>query len=572
MTAVCDPVQPSTTRPWLAAYAEGVRPEIDPVELTLPEALKVSAKQFSNHVALEFFGRTTTYKQLYEDVERAAAGLRKLGVRAGDRVALVLPSCPQHVIAFYAVLRLGAVVVEHNPLYTEHELLHQFADHEASVAIVWDVVSEKIDRLPASVKPGRIVTVNMTKAMPKAQQFALKLPVTKAREARKKLTAKPASKQMRSWESLFGGRLSKRVAGPTVTDLAVLQYTSGTTGKPKGAMLTHANLRANAMQGREWLPGLHEGDEVFYGVLPLFHAYGLTLCLTFAMSIGARLVLFPTFDVDLVTKATKRTPPTFLPGVPPIYDQLARAALHGDIDLSSVRFALSGAMPLPVSTVQRWEEVTGGLLVEGYGMTEASPVALGNPAGPSRRPGSVGVPFPSTDIRVVDLDDPTITVATGEPGELLIRGPQVFGGYWKRPEDTAEALLPDGWLRTGDIVILSADGFVTVVDRRKELIITGGFNVSPSEVEEVLLSHPDIEDAAVVSLPRGAGAEMVAAAVVLRDGAEVEPEAVREFCRTRLTGYKMPRRVTFVTELPRSMVGKVLRREVRELLLARPGD
>ncbi|MGO3832560.1 MAG: long-chain-fatty-acid--CoA ligase [Microbacteriaceae bacterium] len=569
MSAVCDPVQPSTTRPWLASYAEGVRPEIDPVDLTLPEALKVSAKRFGGHVALEFFGRTTTYKELYEEVERAAAGLRKLGVRAGDRVALVLPSCPQHVVAFYAVLRLGAVVVEHNPLYTERELLHQFADHEAGVAIVWDVVSEKIDRLPASVKPGRIVSVNMTKAMPKAQQLALKLPVAKAREARKKLTAKPASRHMRSWESLFGGRLPKRVAGPEVNDIAVLQYTSGTTGKPKGAMLTHGNLRANAMQGREWLPGLHEGDEVFYGVLPLFHAYGLTLCLTFAMSIGARLVLFPTFDVDLVKKAAKHTPPTFLPGVPPIYDQLARAALHGEIDLSTVRFALSGAMPLPVSTVQRWEEVTGGLLVEGYGMTEASPVALGNPAGPSRRPGSVGVPFPSTEIRVIDPDNPSQEVAIGEPGELLIRGPQVFGGYWKRSEDTAEALLPDGWLRTGDIVTLSADGFVTVVDRRKELIITGGFNVSPSEVEEVLMSHPDIEDAAVVSLPRGDGAEMVAAAVVLRDGAAVEPEAVRQFCRTRLTAYKVPRRVTFVDELPRSLVGKVLRREVREMLLAK---
>lgn len=323
------------------------------------------------------------------------------------------------------------------------------------------------------------------------------------------------------------------------------------------------------MQGREWLPGLREGDEVFYGVLPLFHAYGLTLCLTFAMSIGARLVLFPTFDVGLVQKAAKHSPPTFLPGVPPIYDQLARAAVRGELDLSTVRFAISGAMPLPVSTVQRWEEVTGGLLVEGYGMTEASPVALGNPAGPSRRPGSVGVPFPSTEIRVVDPDNPAGQVGVGEPGELLLRGPQVFAGYWKRPEDTAETLLQDGWLRTGDIVTVSADGFVTVVDRRKELIITGGFNVSPSEVEEVLLSHPDIADAAVVSLPRGDGAEMVAAAIVTRSGAQLESESVRTFCRTRLTAYKVPKRVEFVPELPRSMVGKVLRREVRELLLSR---
>ncbi len=570
MTAVCTEAQHDPTRPWLSSYAEGVRPDIDPIAETLPEALQASARRFPNHVALEFFGRTTSYRELFELVERVAGGLRKLGVGPGDRVALVLPSCPQHVVAFYAVLRLGAVVVEHNPLYTERELRHQFEDHEAQVAIVWDLVSEKIDRLPADVRPRRIVTVNMTKAMPIAQQLALRLPIPKARAARRKLTARPASKDMRAWESLLGRRLPKRVAAPKLHDIAVLQYTSGTTGRPKGAILTHANLRANAMQGREWLPGLREGDEVFYGVLPLFHAYGLTLCLTFAMSIGARLVLFPTFDVELVKKAAKHSPPTFLPGVPPMYDRLARAALHGEIDLSTVRFAISGAMPLPVSTVQRWEEVTGGLLVEGYGMTEASPVALGNPAGPSRRPGSVGVPFPSTEIRVIDPDDPSIDVGVGQPGELLIRGPQVFQGYWKRPEETAETLLHDGWLRTGDIVTVSADGFVTVVDRRKELIITGGFNVSPSEVEEVLLSHPDIADAAVVSLPRGDGAEMVAAAVVIRSGAEVTSAGVRDFCRTRLAAYKVPKRVDVVDELPRSLIGKVLRREVRELLLAAP--
>lgn len=568
MTSVSNQVQPDLRRPWLASYAEGVRPDIDPVTQTLPEALKASATHFSQQVALEFFGRTTSYRDLFEQVERAARGLRKLGVRAGDRVALVLPSCPQHVIAFYAVLRLGAVVVEHNPLYTERELCDQFEDHEAAVAIVWDVVSEKIDRLPAEVRPGRIVTVNMTKAMPALQQLALRLPIPKARAARKKLTARPASKQMRPWESLFGKRLPKRVPGPKLTDTAVLQYTSGTTGKPKGAILTHANLRANAMQGREWLPGLREGNEVFYGVLPLFHAYGLTLCLTFAMSIGARLVLFPTFDLDLVKKAVKHSPPTFLPGVPPIYDRLARAALHGELDLSSVRFAISGAMPLPVSTVQRWEEITGGLLVEGYGMTEASPVALGNPAGPSRRPGSVGVPFPSTEIRVVDPDDPSVEVEIGQPGELLIRGPQVFSGYWKRPEESKQTLLADGWLRTGDIVTVSADGFVTVVDRRKELIITGGFNVSPSEVEAVLRSHPDIVDAAVVSLPRSDGAETVAAAIVTREGADLTSAGVRDFCRTRLAAYKVPKRVDVVAELPRSLIGKVLRREVRELLLA----
>jgi long-chain acyl-CoA synthetase len=287
------------------------------------------------------------------------------------------------------------------------------------------------------------------------------------------------------------------------------------------------------------------------------------------MSIGAKLVLFPKYDLELVSTAAKKSPPTFLPAVPPIYDQLARAAARGTLDLSTVRFAISGAMSLPVATVDRWEAATGGLLVEGYGMTESSPVALGNPIGPSRRPGTVGVPFPSTEIRVVDPEDPAVDRPQGEAGELLLRGPQVFQGYWNRPSDTAATLLDGGWLRTGDIATVSPDGFVTIVDRLKEIIITGGFNVSPSEVEDVLTSHPDIAGAAVVALPKSSGQEDVAAAIVLREGVHVEPEAIRDFCKTRLAAYKVPRRVVVVDDLPRSLIGKVQRREVRERLMSK---
>ena len=317
------------------------------------------------------------------------------------------------------------------------------------------------------------------------------------------------------------------------------------------------------------MPGLREGRETFYAVLPLFHAYGMTLCLTFAMSLGARVVLFPKFDVDMVVAAARTSPPTFLPGVPPIYDALARATTRKGVDLSSIRFSISGAMSLPVRTVDRWEDATGGLLVEGYGMTETSPVALGNPMGPTRRPGTVGVPFPSTEIRVVDPDDPTVDRPIGEPGELLVRGPQVFQGYWGRPDETAAVLLEGGWLRTGDIVKVSEDGFVSVVDRVKELIITGGFNVSPSEVEDVLLLHPDVAEAAVVGVPRPSGGEDVTAAVVLEPGAVFDDTALREFCRTHLTPYKVPRRIVEVDGLPRSQIGKVLRREVRAQLTPR---
>ncbi|WP_243696001.1 long-chain-fatty-acid--CoA ligase [Labedella phragmitis] len=555
-------------RPWLRAYADGVPADIPEPTETLVDMFDGVVSRHRRRTAVEFFGAQTTYDELADQVSRVAEGLRKLGVKEGDRVALVLPNCPQHVVAFYAVLRLGAIVVEHNPLYTDRELRHQFEDHGARVAIIWDAVYDTVDGFPADIGVDHIVAVDMTEALPLGKRLALRLPVPKARELRAAMTKRPKRRRFLAWSSLVESRrLSRRHARPTLDAVAALQYTSGTTGTPKGVVLSHRNLRANAMQCRAWVPGLREGDETFYAVLPMFHAYGLTVCLITAMSIGAKVVLFPRFDVGLVADASTSSPPTFLPAVPPIYDALTRTASgKSKLDLSHVRFSISGAMSLPVSTVTRWEEATGGLLVEGYGMTESSPVSLGNPMGHTRRPGAVGVPFPSTRIRVVDPADPTIDRDPGEPGELLVQGPQVFQGYWRRPDATAETLLADGWLRTGDIVTVSPDGFVTVVDRVKELIITGGFNVSPSEVEEVLVSHPDIAEAAVVGLARDSGGEDVAAAVVLNAGAVFDPDALKEFCRARLARYKVPRRFVEADSLPRSLVGKVLRKRVREEL------
>jgi long-chain acyl-CoA synthetase len=555
------------SKPWLAHYASGVPHTIDEPSDTLVDMIEAATKRYRSAVALDFFGAETTYTELGEQISRAAEGLRKLGVKAGDRVALVLPNCPQHIVAFYAILRLGAIAVEHNPLYTPRELRHQFEDHGARVAIVWDKAHPAVHEFPADLRVDTVVAVDVTRAMPLGKRIALRLPLPPARAARAALTVSRSPKGALTWEALVGGRrLRKKYPRPEIDDTAVLQYTSGTTGNPKGAILSHYNLRANSLQGEAWVPGLRRGREVFYGVLPMFHAYGLTLCLTFAMSIGARLVLFPKFDEKLVLDAARANPPTFLPAVPPIYDRLVRAAAKRRVSLRSIRFAISGAMNLPVATVERWEDATGGLLVEGYGMTETSPIAAGNPIGPTRRPGTVGVPFPSTEIRVVDPDDTSIDRGSDEEGELLVRGPQVFSGYWKRPDETASTLLADGWLRTGDIVRVSADGFITIVDRIKELIITGGFNVAPSEVEEVLLAHPDVADAAVVGLPSAAGGEDVTAAVVLRPGAAFDGEALRDYCRAHLSAYKVPRRVTPMEDLPRSLIGKVLRREVRDRL------
>jgi long-chain acyl-CoA synthetase len=539
--------------------------------------MESSVKRFGSKTALEFFGAQTSYRELGLLISRAAAGLRKLGVRAGDRVALVLPNCPQHVVAFHAVLRLGAIAVEHNPLYTDRELRHQFEDHGATVAIVWDKAVQRVSQLPADVGLRTVISVELIPAMPLLQRLALRLPVPAARKARAALAAgkRGHAAELRGgltvlpWPKVLrAGTLGKKHARPAPEDLAVLQYTSGTTGLPKGAMLTHANLQANAAQGRAWVPGLQDGRETVYAVLPMFHAYGLTLCMTFALSIGAKLVLFPKFDVDLVLKALKKSPATFLPAVPPIYDRIAAAAAERGIGLGSIRYSISGAMNLPTATVETWEKATGGYLIEGYGLTETSPIALGNPFGASRKPGTVGVPFPLTDIRVVDPRNVALDRAPGEEGELLIRGPQVFSGYWQRPEETEDALLEGGWFRTGDIVSVDKDHFVTIRDRIKELIITGGFNVSPSEVEDVLFDFPGLADVSVVGLPRPGGGEDVVAAVVPAPGTTVDPEALLAFARHHLAAYKVPRRVVVLDDLPRSLIGKVLRREIRDTLVA----
>jgi len=573
-------------RPWTKHYSPGVPANLKLPKGSLVDLMDSSVRRFGAKTALEFFGARTSYRELGSQISRVAAGLKKLGVKAGDRVALVLPNCPQHVIAFHAALRLGAVVVEHNPLYTDRELRHQFEDHGAAVAIVWDKAVDRVLRLPADVALRSVVSVELIPAMPLGKRLALRLPLPAARRARAALSAgKPSAwkasagrsgsraggvrRQVLPWSGLLdAGELKKRHPRPAPEDLAVLQYTSGTTGTPKGAMLTHANLQANAAQGRAWVPGLKDGRETVYAVLPMFHAYGLTLCMTFALSTGARLVLFPKFDVDLVLKAHRKSPATFLPAVPPIYDRLAAAAARQGVSLKGIRYSISGAMNLPAATVETWEQATGGYLIEGYGLTETSPISVGNPFGPSRKPGTVGVPFPLTDIRVVDPQNVLIDRGPGEPGELLIRGPQVFAGYWNRPQETEEALLEGGWFRTGDIVSVDNDFFVTIRDRIKELIISGGFNISPTEVEDVLAEFPGVAEVSVVGLPRPGGGEDVVAAVVQTAGATVDTKALQDFARGQLAAYKVPRRVVVLDELPRSLIGKVLRREIQDKLAA----
>lgn len=553
-------------QPWVKNYQPGVPAEIELPTESLVEMLERSVAEAGDHPALEFFGRRTTYTELGEQVDRAAEGLRHLGVRAGDRVALILPNCPQHVVAFYAVLRLGAVVVEHNPLYTARELRHQFEDHQARVVIAWDKAVAAVRSFPADIEIDHVVAVDLLQAFPPLKRLALHLPVPRLRASRAALTA-PAPGTIPWADLLAHGRLDPTHPRPTVDDLAAIQYTSGTTGHPKGAMLTHLNLYANALQGEAWMHGAEYRKEIFYAILPMFHAFGMTLYLTYGIRKQALLVLFPMFDPGLVLDAMKKSPATVYCAVPPIYERTAMAARERGVSLRSCRFCISGAMNLPDHVVELWESMSGGLLVEGYGITESSPVALGNPFHPTRRTGTIGVPFPSTLMKVVDQDDPTVEVRQGEPGELLLKGPQVFAGYWNNPEETAATLLPGGWLRTGDIVTVDADGFTTIVDRAKELIITGGFNVSPSEVEAVLRLHPSVTDAAVIGKPLERGGEMVVAAVELAPDAVFDEEALRSHCRELLAAYKVPRRIVPIEDTPRSLLGKILRKQVRDRVL-----
>ncbi|MEV7973086.1 AMP-binding protein [Cellulomonas sp. NPDC089187] len=559
----------SFERSWHRSYAQGV-----PGDVTIPEepvglAVEHAARDFPERTAVDFQGAATSYRDLNEQVNRGATVLHDLGVRPGDRVAIALPNCTSHVIAFYAVLRLGAVVVEHNPTYSPAELAHQLADSGATVALVWQKAVPAVLERQGETSVRTVVAVDAAADLPPLKRLALRLPVRAARQTRDALCGSVPA-EIPTWHQLLrrAEPLSADHPWPTPDDVALLQYTGGTTGTPKGAVLTHRNLVANTIQGQAWTQH-RPGAETVYAVLPFFHAFGLTLCLTYAARIAATLVAFPKFDAASVLATQRRLPGTFLPAVPPILDRLSLAAEKAGADLTSFRFAFSGAMSLPATTAARWERVTGGLAIEGYGMTETSPVALGNPLSATRIPGALGLPFPSTDVRIVDQQDHTREVAPGESGELLIRGPQVFRGYWNRPEETAEQLLDGGWLRTGDVVRMTDDGFIVLVDRIKEMIVTGGFKVYPSQVEDHLRSMPGVRDVAVVGLPGGDLGEKVVAAVVMdADTPQIDLQAVRDWCQQKLARYAVPRDLVILPDLPRSQIGKVLRRVVRDNLMS----
>jgi long-chain acyl-CoA synthetase len=480
-------------------------------------------------------------------------------VRPGERVVLVLPNVPQAVICYYGALRAGAIVVLTNPLYEAGALIRQVEDAQADSIIALSMFHPLVEKVQARVWFGRVVFTNLKEYLPATQRRLFTL-LRQEREGHRV----PEDLARRSlWLARMLAEQEQPQAPPQLDPAqpAVLLYTGGTTGEAKGVVHTHRSLVANALQTSAWVPELRRGRERVLCALPFSHAYGMTACMNFAVALAAAMILLPTFDTQNVLHAIRRDRPTIFPGVPSMYAAITETKDARSYGLSSLRACISGAAPLPVEVQESFERTTRARLVEGYGLSEAGPVTHANPLGDAQRDrhGYIGLPLPSTDARVVDSTTGA-DLPPGQIGELLVRGPQVMQGYWNRPAETAEALLPDGWLRTGDLARMEPDGFFQVIERKKEMIVAGRYNIYPRDVEEVLYEHPKVLEAAVAGVPRDEGQADVKAFVVLRRGESATPEEIIQFLRERLSAYKLPSAVEFRDALPRSAVGKVLRR------------
>ncbi|MDO5034374.1 MAG: AMP-binding protein [Actinomycetaceae bacterium] len=548
-------------------YEKGVPYEIAEPDTSLYKVLEESAKFYPSRPAIDYFGQKITYGDLKSAVDRAAQVLRLAGVRKGDAVSVALPNCPQHVVVFYALMRLGAIAAEHNPLAPKSEIEQQIKRHKGKVAIVWEKSIEKFD-FGGAHQLKTLFSVDITYHMPTSKRALLALPIAPAKKTRGQMREETPAGVL-SWDKHVrqAEPLDPKTPHAVGSDIAAILHTGGTNGVPKSVPLTHTNIGSNANQNLAWVYRLHEGAENFFSLLPYFHSFGLTFFLVCAVKLAAAQVILPKFDVDLALEAHQRMPITFFVGVPPMFDRIERGAVKKKIDISTIRYAISGAMPLPRDVAERWEQTTGGYIIEGYGMTETAPTMCGSPMTPERRHGALGLPFPSTIMRLGDIENPDVEPAEGEPGEILVKGPQVFSGYLDAPGDNATAFTSDGYFRTGDIGV-SEDGFVYLSDRRKELILSGGFNVYPSQVEEAIRSMPGVKDVAIVGMPTPQGEE-VTAALVLDDGVDnLTLEDVRAWAEKKISHYALPRSLAIVSELPHSQIGKIMRRVVRERLLA----
>lgn len=557
-----------TSKPWLKYYPAEVPPTFDYPKQNLAQFLKDSAQTYPKHTALDFLGKTLSYQELLDLSYRFANAMSRLGVRKGDRVAIMLPNCPQAVIAYFGTLLMGGVVVMTNPMYTPRELEYQIKDAGAKVIVTLDLLFERVYTVmePAGIR--QLIVTSIKDYMPIPQNWLYPL-FARIKKMKREVIYGDG---VYSFVKLLG-RASSNPCGVKLDpehDLALIQYTGGTTGRAKGVMLTHYNLVANTIQNRLWSYRSQQTKEVYLSALPFFHVFGLTVLLNQSVYLAGKMALLPRFEINLLLETVRRVKPTVFPGAPTMYMTLINHLQTLRFNFSSLEVCVSGAAPLPAEIQQRFEAMTGARLVEGYGLTEASPVTHANNIWEQRKIGSIGIPFPDTEAQIVDPDHGK-ELPVGEIGELIIRGPQVMKGYWNRPEET-EVVLRDGWLYTGDLAKMDEDGFFYILDRKKDLIIAGGYNIYPSEVEEVLYEHPEVEEAVVAGVHDPYRGETVKAYLVMKKNSEAGAEELNSWCRNRLAAYKVPHVYEFRDELPKSLIGKVLRRKLVEEEMNRRED
>jgi len=548
-------------KPWLKSYERSVPENIAYEELSLPDILKRSAAEFPDQDALLYQGYALNYCRFNELVDRFAAFLSGQGIGRGRAVAILLPNCIPCVIAYYAILRIGAIAVMNNPLYTDPELEHQLNDSESCAVITLDLLGNRMIDLRGKTKIRQIVVASLGEYLPFPKSLLFRL------LARRKRISAPVKRapDVNSWKSCLRSDpllLPEGYCG--FSDVAVYQYTGGTTGQPKGVELTHANLSKQVQQCAAWFPKFRKGGEIMLGALPYFHAFGMTTAMNLSVFKGWAQILVPRPKSGPLLEAIRKYRPTFAPLVPAMYAGMLNHPDFAGTDMTCLKGAFSGAEPLSGKLRQEFELKTGAVIVEGYGMTETSPVTLINPfSDGARKIGSVGLPISDTLCRIVDPVEGVDDVPLGERGELIIRGPQVMKGYKGRPEETA-GIIRGGWCYTGDIALMDRDGYVFLVDRKKNLIISGGYNIYPHEIEEVFNSHPKIAESCAVGIPDEKKGEKVKVFAVLKKDEIATEEELMDYCRTRLAVYKLPKIIEFRRELPKSRVGKILHRELRE--------
>jgi long-chain acyl-CoA synthetase len=557
-------------RVWYKHYEEGVSPSLEYPQIPLSSLVDNAAAKYPDRTAIVFgavahklpgqplMDRTMSYRDLRESVNRFANAMVQLGVKKGDRVAIYLPNSPQFAMAYYGALKAGAIIAPVNPIYTPRELEFILRDSGAETIVALSQFYPKLQEVRAHTALKNVIVTNIKEYFPSVLKTLFTLAMEKKEGHRVELVA---------GDLWFQELLKNQSAIPpqvnvTPDDDAVLLYTGGTTGVPKAAQLSHRNLLANTVQLRAWIPWAKEGQEGFLTALPMFHSYAMTTCLNAAMYLAGTMILIPNpRDLEHILKSIQKHKPSFFPGVPTLYTAINNYPATKQYDLKSVRACISGAAGLPVEVAKNFGEITGARLVEGYGLSEASPVVTANPIFGENRIGTIGLPMPDTDVKLFDVETGTNEVPVGQPGELCVRGPQVMKGYWNKPEETAKTMR-DGWLHTGDVAVMDEDGYFRIVDRLKEMIISGGYNIYPREIEEVLYQHPAVLEAAAIGIPDAYRGESAKAFVVLKPGQSATAEELIAFCRQNLAPYKVPRAIEFREALPKTMIGKILRREL----------